>query len=198
MRRNGIPGHRRIVGPLIALGLEEAAGTDQLRIVLLGCLPGLSCIFRGVIRRVLSKPDPDDLICASALLVGDVMEDSIVRVAGVTAYDSPRPQVPGEHGVEFRSVEADLGQKKQKADEVKGTKISIRGLIRSNVRRCAASSHRGRKDGGCQKLGPQVPSSGSTKGGIRLRRKYKIPDHCPNRVFGHYGLARTRPATNSR
>src|ERR1035441_4812905 len=39
----------------------------------------------------------------------------------------------------------------------------------------------------CQKLGPQVPSSGSTKGGIRLRRKYKIPDHCLNRVFGHYG-----------
>jgi hypothetical protein len=42
---------------------------------------------------------------------------------------------------------------------------------------------------GCQKLGPQVPSSGSTKGGIRLRRKYKIPDHCLNRVFGHYGIA---------
>ena len=41
---------------------------------------------------------------------------------------------------------------------------------------------------GCQKLGPQVPSSGSTKGGIRLRRKYKIPDHCLNRVFGHYEL----------
>lgn len=74
------------------------------------CLLGLSCIFRGVIRRVLSKPDPDDLICASALLVGDVMEDTVVRVAGVSAYDSPRPQVPGEHGVEFRSVEADFGQ----------------------------------------------------------------------------------------
>jgi hypothetical protein len=127
MRRNGIPAHRRIFGPLIALGLEEAAGTDQLRIVLLGCPPGLSCIFRGVIRRVLSKPDPDDLICASALLVGDVMEDSIVRVAGVTAYDSPRPQVPGEHGVEFRSVEADLGQKEQKADEAyNDAKLAIR------------------------------------------------------------------------
>ena len=62
MRRNGIPGQRRIVGPLIALGLEEAAETDQLRTVLLSCLPGLSRIFRGVIRRVLSKPNPDDLI----------------------------------------------------------------------------------------------------------------------------------------
>jgi hypothetical protein len=110
MRRNGIPGHRRIVGPLTILGLEEASKTERLRIVLLGCLPGLSCIFRGIIRRVLSKPDPDDLICASALLVGDVMEDTVVRVAGVSAYDSPRPQVPGEHGVELRSVEADFGQ----------------------------------------------------------------------------------------
>jgi hypothetical protein len=44
---------------------------------------------------------------------------------------------------------------------------------------------------GCQKLGPQVPSSGSTKGGIRLRRKYKIPNHCLNRVFGHYGLVKS-------
>ena len=32
--------------------------------------------------------------------------------------------------------------------ELKGTKISIRRLIRSNVRHCAASSHHGRKDVG--------------------------------------------------
>jgi hypothetical protein len=87
----------------------------------------LSCIFRGVIRRVPSKPDPDDLICASALLVGDVMEDTIVRIAGITAHDSPRPQVPGEHGVELRSVEADLGQKKQEADEANhDAKLAVR------------------------------------------------------------------------
>jgi hypothetical protein len=43
---------------------------------------------------------------------------------------------------------------------------------------------------GCQKLGPQVPSSGSTKGGIRLQRKYKIPDHCLNRIFGHYAVGK--------
>jgi hypothetical protein len=72
--------------------------------------------------------------------------------------------------------------------ELKGTKISIRRLIRSNVRHCAASSHHGRKGVGVRSSGPQVPSSGSTKGGIRLRRKYKIPDHCLNRVFGHYEL----------
>ena len=45
------------------------------------------------------------------------MEDTVVRVAGVSAYDSPRPQVPGEHGVEFRSVEADFGQQEQKSDQ---------------------------------------------------------------------------------
>lgn len=127
MRRNGIPAPRRIVGPLTAVGLEEAAETDQLRTVLLGCPPSLSCIFRGIIRRVLSKPDPDDLICASALLVGDVVEDTIVRIAGVTAYDSPRPQVPGEHGVEFRPVEADFGQKEQEPDEANhDAKLAIR------------------------------------------------------------------------
>ena len=55
------------------------------------------------------------------------MEDTVVRVAGVTAYDSPRPQVPGEHGVGLRSVEADFGQKKQKADEAyNDAKLAIR------------------------------------------------------------------------
>jgi hypothetical protein len=38
--------------------------------------------------------------------------------------------------------------------EVKGTKISIRRLIRSNVRRCAASSHHGRKDVGVRSSVP--------------------------------------------
>jgi hypothetical protein len=39
--------------------------------------------------------------------------------------------------------------------ELKGTKISIRRLIRSNVRRCAASSHHGRKDVGVRSSVPR-------------------------------------------
>src|ERR1035441_4032219 len=38
---------------------------------------------------------------------------------------------------------------------LKGTKISIRRLIRSNVRRCAASSHHGRKDVGVRSSVPR-------------------------------------------
>ena len=59
--------------------------------------------------------------------MGDAIEDTIVRIAGVTADDSPRPQVPGKHGVEFRSVEADLGQKEQKSDQAyNDAKLAIR------------------------------------------------------------------------
>ena len=55
------------------------------------------------------------------------MKDSIIRIAGITADDSPRPQVPGEHGVEFRSVEADFGQKEQETDEAyNDAKLAIR------------------------------------------------------------------------
>jgi hypothetical protein len=39
--------------------------------------------------------------------------------------------------------------------EVKGIKISIRRLIRSNVRHCAASSHHGRKDVGVRSSVPR-------------------------------------------
>ena len=39
--------------------------------------------------------------------------------------------------------------------ELKGTKISIRRLIRSNVRRCAASSHHGRKGVGVRSSVPR-------------------------------------------
>jgi hypothetical protein len=46
------------------------------------------------------------------------------------------------------SLDAALG-------ELKGTKISIRRLIRSNVRRCAASSHHGRKDVGVRSSVPR-------------------------------------------
>jgi hypothetical protein len=38
---------------------------------------------------------------------------------------------------------------------LKGTKISIRRLIRSNVRHCAASSHHGRKDVGVRSSVPR-------------------------------------------
>src|ERR1019366_3791917 len=76
---------------------------------------------------------------------------------------------------------------------VKGTKISIRRLIRSNVRRCAASSHHGRKDVGVRSSVPRFLHPVAPRVGIRLRRKYKIPDHCLNRVFGHYALGTVTP-----
>ena len=59
--------------------------------------------------------------------MGNAIKDTIVRIAGITAYDSPRPQVPGEHGVEFRSVEADFGQKEQEPDKAyDDAKLAIR------------------------------------------------------------------------
>ena len=42
---------------------------------------------------------------------------------------------------------------------------------------------------GRQNLGPQVPSSSSTKGGTQWRQKYKIPRYRLNRVFSHYELS---------
>jgi hypothetical protein len=49
--------------------------------------------------------------------------------------------------------------------EVKGTKISIRPLIRSNVRRCAASSHHGRKDVGVRTSVPRFLHSATPRVG---------------------------------
>jgi hypothetical protein len=77
----------------------------------------LSCIRRCVFGRVLSEPDSDELIRAAAFLVGDVMEDLVVSVAGITAEDSPRPEMPGEHRVQFSAIQADLGQEEQKSNK---------------------------------------------------------------------------------
>src|ERR1039457_7354854 len=50
------------------------------------------------------------------------------------------------HCADLDASEAEHGAIPRDHLGVKGTKISIRRLIRSNVRRCAASSHHGRKD----------------------------------------------------
>jgi hypothetical protein len=62
-----------------------------------------------------------------------------LAVAPSTYYDA-KSWPPSDRAVR----DAELGPELK----VKGTKISIRRLIRSNVRRCAASSHHGRKDVG--------------------------------------------------
>jgi hypothetical protein len=52
-----------------------------------------------------------------AFLVGGVVENLVVSDAGVTAEDSARPEMPGEHRVQFSAVQADLGQYQQKSDK---------------------------------------------------------------------------------
>jgi hypothetical protein len=71
-----------------------------------------ACIERRFISRIFPESHSDTLIRSSEILVGNVVQDLVIGLGRMSWQDSSRPQMPGEHRIQLRSVEADLGEEK--------------------------------------------------------------------------------------
>src|SRR5579875_1496607 len=67
----------------------------------------------GLLGGVRVEPDPDALVVAALLLVGQVLEDLPVGGQGVGEREGPGVQPPEQDGVELGGVQRQLGQQEQ-------------------------------------------------------------------------------------
>jgi hypothetical protein len=102
-----------------------------------------TCVECRFLRGIIAKSDPDALVLPSEILMDDVTEDHVIRTGGVRIDDRARPQVPREYGIEFGSIQADLGEKKQETHEsYDDPKLTIRGRAVADLMLHQTGAHR--------------------------------------------------------